>query len=72
MSWQDEHEVDGWPAGPGFWAITRYEDVKYVLRTPEVFSSWLGATQIRDPQPEDLPFITTPIGAEIPGLSREE
>ncbi|WAL66976.1 cytochrome P450 [Amycolatopsis cynarae] len=57
VSWQEEHEVLGWPAGPGYWAVTRYADVRHVLRTPEVFSSWLGATQIRDPEPADLGFI---------------
>ncbi|GHF48229.1 cytochrome P450 [Amycolatopsis bartoniae] len=57
VSWQEEHEVLGWPAGPGYWAVTRYADVKHVLRTPEVYSSWLGATQIRDPEPDDLAFI---------------
>jgi cytochrome P450 len=57
VSWQDEHTVLDWPAGPGFWAVTRYADVRHVLRTPEVFSSWLGATQIRDPDPSDLDFI---------------
>ncbi|KAA9153263.1 cytochrome P450 [Amycolatopsis acidicola] len=57
VAWQDEHEVLGWPAGPGFWAVTRYADVRHVLRTPEVYSSWLGATQIRDPEPADLAFI---------------
>lgn len=57
VSWQVEHEVLGWPAGPGYWAVTRHADVKQVLRTPEVFSSWLGATQIRDPDPADLDFI---------------
>ncbi|MBP2325402.1 cytochrome P450 [Kibdelosporangium banguiense] len=57
VSWQDEHEVLDWPAGPGYWAVTRYSDVRHVLRTPEVFSSWLGATQIRDPEPDDLAFI---------------
>ncbi|WP_415840225.1 cytochrome P450, partial [Nocardiopsis gilva] len=57
VCWQAEHEVEGWPAGPGFWAVTRHADVKHVLRTPEVFSSQLGATQIRDPDPDDLPFI---------------
>ncbi|WP_020666861.1 cytochrome P450 [Amycolatopsis nigrescens] len=55
--WQVEHEVDDWPGGPGFWAVTRHAHVKEVLRTPEVFSSALGATQIRDPEPEDLAFI---------------
>jgi cytochrome P450 len=57
VSWQEEPEIGIWPAGPGFWAITRYEDVKHVLRTPEDFSSSLGATQIRDPDPADLPFL---------------
>lgn len=57
VSWQSENPVGDWPAGPGFWAVTRYADVKYVLRTPAIFSSWLGATQIRDPEPADLAFI---------------
>ncbi|HJQ47312.1 MAG TPA: cytochrome P450 [Amycolatopsis sp.] len=57
VAWQEEHEVLDWPAGPGYWAVTRYDDVRRVLRTPEVFSSWLGATQIRDPAPDDLAFI---------------
>lgn len=57
VSWQAEHEVLDWPAGPGYWAVTRYADVRHVLRTPEVYSSWLGATQIRDPEPDDLAFI---------------
>lgn len=57
VSWQAEHEVLDWPAGPGYWAVTRYADVRHVLRTPEIYSSWLGATQIRDPEPDDLAFI---------------
>ncbi|MBN6035007.1 cytochrome P450 [Amycolatopsis sp. 195334CR] len=57
VAWQEEPEVLGWPAGPGYWAVTRHADVKHVLRAPEVFSSWLGATQIRDPEPDDLAFI---------------
>jgi cytochrome P450 len=57
VSWQDEPEVGIWPAGPGFWAVTRYDDVRQVLRSPADFSSSLGATQIRDPDPADLPFI---------------
>ncbi|WP_214403050.1 cytochrome P450 [Pseudonocardia lacus] len=57
VSWQDEPEVGIWPAGSGFWAVTRYDDVRHVLRSPADFSSALGATQIRDPDPDDLPFI---------------
>ncbi|MEV5977659.1 cytochrome P450 [Streptomyces sp. NPDC052114] len=54
---QDEPGVLGWPAGPGFWAVTRHADVVRVLKDPVTFSSHLGATQIRDPAPDDLPFI---------------
>ncbi|MER5936228.1 cytochrome P450 [Streptomyces sp. NPDC001928] len=54
---QDEHEVLGWPAGPGFWAVTRHADVVRVLKDSATFSSHIGATQIRDPDPDDLPFI---------------
>ncbi|WP_210584357.1 cytochrome P450 [Streptomyces sp. GESEQ-35] len=54
---QEEPEVLGWPAGPGFWAVTRHADVVRVLRDSTTYSSRLGATQIRDPDPDDLPFI---------------
>ncbi|MGW5326488.1 cytochrome P450 [Streptomyces sp. NPDC004014] len=57
VAWQEEPEVLGWPAGPGFWAVTRHADVVRVLKDSAVFSSHLGATQIRDPDPDDLPFI---------------
>ncbi|HTO52217.1 MAG TPA: cytochrome P450, partial [Myxococcota bacterium] len=35
-------------SGPGFWCITKYEDVKQVSRDPQTFSSWLGGTNIPD------------------------
>ncbi|MEV7244891.1 cytochrome P450 [Streptomyces sp. NPDC093248] len=57
VAWQEEAEVLGWPAGPGFWAVTRHADVVRVLKDPATYSSHLGATQIRDPDPDDLPFI---------------
>ncbi|MHC3469682.1 cytochrome P450 [Streptomyces sp. 7R007] len=57
VAWQDEPEVLGWPAGPGFWAVTRHADVVRVLKDTTTYSSRVGATQIRDPDPDDLPFI---------------
>jgi cytochrome P450 len=57
VAWQDEHPVGDWPAGPGYWAVTRYADVRHVLATPGDFSSHAGATQIRDPAAEDLPHV---------------
>jgi cytochrome P450 len=53
LTWVEEEE-----AGPGHWAIWRHADVRDVLRQPDVFSSHLGATQIRDPPtPEDLAYV---------------
>ncbi len=57
VCWIDEPPVGPWPAGPGFWAVFCHSDVKGVLRAPEVFSSHLGCTQIRDPDTAtDLEF----------------
>jgi cytochrome P450 len=56
--WLPEIPVLGWPSGPGFWLVLRHADVTAVLRRPEVYSSWLGATQIRDPAtPEALQYV---------------
>ncbi len=44
-----EIPVLGWPGGPGFWLVLRHADVETVMTRPRLFSSWLGATQIRDP-----------------------
>ncbi|MFJ5709162.1 cytochrome P450 [Streptomyces sp. NPDC093105] len=57
VAWQEERAVLGWPAGSGFWAVTRHADVVRVLKDAGTYSSRLGATQIRDPDPADLPFI---------------
>ncbi|MFD9035247.1 cytochrome P450 [Streptomyces sp. NPDC059567] len=57
VAWQEEYDVLGWPPGPGFWAVTRHADVVRVLKDSADYSSCLGATQIRDPDPADLPFI---------------
>src|SRR5262247_1375001 len=38
----------------GFWAVTRYHDVVTVLKTPKVYSSWLGGALLADPPPAFL------------------
>jgi cytochrome P450 len=56
--WVAEIPVLGWPAGPGFWLVLRHADVESVLARPRLFSSALGATQIRDPAtPQALGYV---------------
>jgi cytochrome P450 len=46
--WVEEPALHGQPAGSGFWLVLRHGDVERVLRDPGTYSSWLGATQVRD------------------------
>jgi cytochrome P450 len=56
--WVPEIPVLGWPEGQGFWLVLRHEAVESVLTRPELFSSALGATQIRDPAtPQALGYV---------------
>jgi cytochrome P450 len=56
--WVAEIPVLGWPAGPGFWLVLRHAAVESVLARPRLFSSSLGATQIRDPAtPQALGYV---------------
>jgi len=58
VAWVPEIPVLGWPAGPGFWLVLRHADVSSVLTRPSLFSSALGATQIRDPSsPAALDYV---------------
>lgn len=72
VAWIPEPAVGPWPAGPGYWAVFRHADVRQVLRSPDLFSSHLGATQIRDPDtPEDLAFVRAMmLNQDPPGHSR--
>jgi cytochrome P450 len=42
------------PAGPGFWAVTRYDDVVHVSRDTATFSSFAGGSMLADSPPEFL------------------
>ncbi|TFV71918.1 cytochrome P450 [Blastococcus sp. CT_GayMR19] len=48
VTWVDEPALHDQAAGPGFWLVLRHAEVERVLRDPATFSSWLGATQVRD------------------------
>jgi cholest-4-en-3-one 26-monooxygenase len=43
--------------GPGFWAVTKYHDLKWVSKNPGLFSSERHGTLRQDPSPIDLPAI---------------
>src|SRR5262245_1539115 len=49
----EERPVRGWPGGPGFWLVLRHVDVETMMAHPQLFSSSLGGTQIRDPSTAD-------------------
>jgi len=42
------------PDGPGFWVLSKYDDIRTVSKRPEIFSSARGGTNIHTPPPEDL------------------
>ncbi|MBA2349113.1 MAG: cytochrome P450 [Solirubrobacterales bacterium] len=44
-------EPDG---GPGFWAVTRYHDIRTVHRDPQTYSSEIGGTSLEDLEPEHV------------------
>jgi cholest-4-en-3-one 26-monooxygenase len=50
------HELEGEKA-PGFWAVTKHEDVRALSRDTKTFSSEEGATFIADPTPEALAIM---------------
>ena len=54
----EEHALPQWPGGSGFWLVLRHSECMQVLKNARVFSSQLGATQLRDPAtPEDLAYV---------------
>jgi cytochrome P450 len=71
VSWHEESEVPGLglPAGPGYWSLTRYDDVQHVSRHPELFISGKG-TNIPDFPPEVYEFLGSMINMDPPRHTR--
>ena len=42
------------PAGPDFWALTRYEDIRTVSRQPQLFSSYARGVMVDEPDEMSL------------------
>jgi len=65
VSWHEEFEFPDLPKGPGFWAVTRWEDLWTVSRTPEVFISGKGSS-LSDMPIELLEFFGSMINMDAP------
>jgi cytochrome P450 len=65
----EEPEIEGFPKGPGFWSVTRYDDVMAVSRHPEVFCSGQG-TNIIDLPVEVAEFMGSMINMDAPRHTR--
>ncbi len=64
-----EAEIPGFEPGPGFWSLTRYEDVMHVSRHPEIFCSGRG-TNIPDMPIEIAEFFGSMINMDAPRHTR--
>jgi methyl-branched lipid omega-hydroxylase len=58
------------PPGPGFWALTRLDDIVEASRQPKVFTSGSGSTNIADMPPEFLEFFGSMINLDDPRHAR--
>lgn len=57
--------LEGAPQGPGFWSVTRYEDVRTVNRQAQIFSSTGGVT-LSDDFPDAREFFGSMIVLDDP------
>lgn len=48
VHWQPECKVPAFLQGPGYWALTRYDDITYVSQHPEIFSSARATSNLND------------------------
>jgi cytochrome P450 len=70
VSFHPELEViEGAPPGPGFWSLTRYEDVRTVNRQPQLYSSEGGITTAED-SPDTREFFGSMIVLDDPRHSK--
>lgn len=67
---EPETGLDLIPTGPGYYAITRYQDVVDASRQPELFCSGKGAVSVQDMPPEMLEFFGSMINMDDPRHKR--
>ena len=64
VSWHHE------PDGPGFWAVTRWDDLVAVHRDPSTFSSEIGAVELEDLEADALDARRTMLETDPPDHTR--
>jgi len=69
ITFVNEIEFDGFQAGPGHWALMRFDDVHYASRHPEIFSSYPNIT-IGDQAPEVAEYFGSMIALDDPRHAR--
>ena len=70
VAFSPEPEIPGMPApGPGFWSVSRFEDVMHVSRHPDIFSSAKG-TNIFDLPDGVAEFMGSMINMDSPRHTR--
>jgi cytochrome P450 len=65
-----EREISFLPAGPGYYALSRLDDIVEASRKPKIFTSGRGATNIPDLPTEFLEFYGSMINMDDPRHSR--
>jgi methyl-branched lipid omega-hydroxylase len=70
VSFFAEPQMSVLPKGPGYWALTRLDDVVEASRTPRIFTSGSGSTSVADMPPEFLEFYGSMINMDDPRHSR--
>ncbi|HWA67788.1 MAG TPA: cytochrome P450 [Mycobacteriales bacterium] len=66
IAYFEEPEMPGFPAGPGYYAVTRHADVEHISATPELFCSGQGAVSILDLPMEMQEFYGSMISMDNP------
>ncbi len=59
-------EFPGFPAGPGHWALTKFDDIHHASRHPEIFSSIPTSTSLNEVPPEVAEFTGSMINLDDP------
>ncbi len=64
----DERDIPDlpFPAGPGYWAVTRHDDIWHVSRNPKLFCSGQGGSNIGDLPQEMAEFFGSMISMDDP------